>query len=137
MSIKDEEKNISVCKSCKRTEKCMPILINPNSSGSCATTMRHGCIEFARSSAAFPDTDCSSNLREQINLATSFLDGSFIYGLSDDNLELLRDRKNPIKGQMILQNNGLLPKDTKETPSDCLDFTHDTRCFRAGEKSLF
>jgi hypothetical protein len=99
--------------------------------------MKHKCIEFSRSTAVFPDIACSSPVREQINLITSFLDGSFLYGNSIEDSEKLRDRKNVNgKGMLILEANGLLPQTVDEKPSDCLDFSHDTRCFRSGLISI-
>lgn len=107
-------------------------MMRPNSTN-CGSQMTHPCIEFTRASPAFPDTLCSSPVREQINLQSSYLDGSMIYGLKlEDNLKL-RDNSTG-RGRLLVQPGlNLLPKDMTKNPSDCLDFTESKRCFRAGD----
>jgi peroxidase len=133
---KPEERDLGICRTCTRTDKCMPMPINRNASCTCTTNMRHDCIEFTRSSAAFGDTACQSPVRDHINLQTPYLDASFVYGIDAKELELLRDRSSGAKGLFLVQPNGLLPKDMTEKPSDCLDFTHEKRCFKAGDERV-
>jgi hypothetical protein len=101
--------------------------------------MKHPCIEFTRSSATFSDVDCSLGRREHLNLVTSFIDGSHIYGTKPETLKKIRGISNGGKGLMAMQTNTfLLPKDMTPKPADCLDFTHEKRCFHAGKfSSLF
>ena len=44
--------------------------------------MKMSCMRFTRSSAAFSNFDCRLGHREQLNLLTSFIDGTQIYGPS-------------------------------------------------------
>lgn len=95
--------------------------------------MKHDCIEFARATFAFPDENCQSDLREQLNLQTSFLDGSVIYGTDSETLSKVRGNPRG-KGMLELQpGTDLLPKDITPEPADCLEFTNETRCFVAGK----
>ena len=128
----DEEKDIAPCNDCTRTEKCMPIMIKSNFSCNCIMQMTHKCIEFTRSSATFGDIDCTLGRREQLNLQSSFLDGSMVYGAKQEVLDKLRDRSKG-RGLMMLVDSDLLPQDPTEKPSDCLDFRDDQRCFRGGD----
>lgn len=128
----DDEANFSICNSCMRSEKCFPIMITPNVSN-CIPQMRHNCVEFTRSSSTFRDTSCSNEIREQLNLQTSFLDASIIYGSSLKQNEKLRDRISG-RGRLRMQTiRRLLPMDKTENPSDCLDFTKEKRCFISGD----
>lgn len=95
--------------------------------------MTHPCIEFTRASASFSDIECSLGKREQLNLQTSFIDGSLVYGVKKEDLDNLRDKVIG-RGRMLVQaKTNLLPKDMTKEPSDCLDFTEEKRCFRAGD----
>ena len=132
---RDDDTDKTVCNSCTKSSKCLPIAINNNASCSCRSRMLRGCIEFTRSSASFGDVQCSLGKREHLNLQTSFLDGSHIYGVDQAQLETLRDRTTG-RGLLAVQTKGgrtLLPRQTAERPSDCLDFTKATKCFHAGD----
>lgn len=48
------------------------------------------CIEYARTVAAPRSVDCALGSREQTNQATSFLDGSNIYGSTEEQMKKLR-----------------------------------------------
>ena len=54
------------------------------------TIMKMSCMQFTRSSATFPSINCTSGYREQLNLVTSFIDGSAIYGTSVEQCNQLR-----------------------------------------------
>jgi peroxidase len=129
---KDEEKSLGICSKCKRSPKCLPVPIVSNFTCNCIQQMSHQCIEFTRSTAAFPDLQCSNFERAQINMQTAYLDGSSVYGVSREANEKLRDRFTG-KGRLLSTNGNLLPKDMKPKPSDCLDFTQERRCFKAGD----
>lgn len=131
----DEEEEISNCRTCEKTEKCHPIMMTSNVTCNCISQMKHKCIEFKRSSASFPDPECSMGKREQLNLVTPLMDGSLIYGESETKNEKIRDRENG-KGLMLVQENGLLPQDPTEKPGDCLDFSQKQRCFLGGDDRI-
>lgn len=52
------------------------------------------CIEYARTVAAPRSADCALGQREQTNQATSFLDGSTIYGSTEERMKKLRSFHN-------------------------------------------
>jgi len=135
---REDDPDQSICKSCTKTHKCLPIMIESNTTCNCIKTMSHDCIEFTRSSASFGDIACTLGPREQINLQTAFLDGSHIYGSTPKEMEQVRDRINNA-GLLKVQkrtnnvNEDLLPMETAERPGDCLDFKPTTKCFMAGD----
>ena len=95
--------------------------------------MEHPCIEFKRSTPTFSDIECSIGRREQLNLITPFLDGSFIYGSSEEELTKLRNGSVGL-GQLRMQRDyGLLPQSSEEDPSDCTEFKPTQKCFMAGD----
>ncbi|RMZ96965.1 chorion peroxidase isoform X1 [Brachionus plicatilis] len=128
----EEEIDIPACTKCERTAKCLPVQITSNFTCNCIQQMTHKCIEFTRSTATFTDPMCQSPERGQLNMQTAFLDGSSIYGVSVEDNAKLRD-KSMGKGRMMVSSGNLLPKNNKERPSDCLDFTKEKRCFKAGD----
>jgi len=141
ISSQPHEDDKSVCKTCTRTSKCLPIPLNTNATTcSCPNRMQsRSCIEFTRSSASFGDLSCSLGRREQLNLQTGFLDGSHIYGTDEQQAESLRDRistspnaKGLLRTQ-IVDGHHLMPAQQTDKPSDCLDFTLKTKCFHAGD----
>lgn len=129
----DDERSISTCDSCVRTSKCMPIHIRENVTCGCINQMRHGCLEFLRSSAAFGDLACGEVRREQLNLQTHYLDASIVYGIIESDLAPLREGRGRFKLQ---PRRGLLPPDMTPNPSDCIDFTDQRRCFLAGDNRV-
>jgi len=69
------------------------VTTQPPSPGPCVTNKitTQTCINFTRSSASFPDTSCSTpSYREQLNLLSSFIDGTAIYGLDQNRANQLR-----------------------------------------------
>ena len=109
-----------------------------NQTCNCVDQMKHQCIEFTRSTATYGDISCRLGPREQLNLVTSFIDGSVVYGTRDDILMTLRDTKE--KGALKTQKRGkvagdLLPANENSLQkSDCLDATNTTKCFLSGRK---
>ena len=62
--------------------------IPPNDTG-----INQPCIQITRSSASFPTVDCdlsNKKYREQLNLMSSFLDGTQIYGINETRSKWLR-----------------------------------------------
>ncbi|XP_035230877.1 uncharacterized protein LOC118202791, partial [Stegodyphus dumicola] len=86
------------------------------------------CVNYVRSSNA-PRAGCTLGPREQINQVTSFLDGSAIYGSSEEEVRRLRAYK---RGLMKTQEDlDLLPPDISN-PHDCRTSTRH-KCFLAGD----
>jgi hypothetical protein len=52
--------------------------------------MQSTCIRLTRSSAAFPTAECRLGVREQLNIISSFIDGSPIYGMNHEKSVELR-----------------------------------------------
>jgi hypothetical protein len=63
---------------------CMSVQMPANDS------MRMSCMKFTRSSASFSNLNCDQSYREQLNLYSSYLDGSAIYGNSLEKSQQLR-----------------------------------------------
>ena len=63
----------------------MSVNMPPNES-----IMRMSCMRFTRSSAAFSNFDCRLGHREQLNLLTSFIDATQVYGPSAQRSKDLR-----------------------------------------------
>ncbi|XP_063588513.1 uncharacterized protein LOC134765694 [Penaeus indicus] len=94
--------------------ECLPILSNGQ------------CVEYARSAPA-TTTDCALGVREQLNGATSFLDGSAVYGSSKRESDALRLFEN---GHLKTQADWLLPRATSHTCKDAM------MCFLGGDLRL-
>uniref|UniRef100_A0AC35U7B1 Peroxidase n=1 Tax=Rhabditophanes sp. KR3021 TaxID=114890 RepID=A0AC35U7B1_9BILA len=93
------------------------------------------CIPHTRTLPSVPK-DCKLGQREQANLATSFLDGSVIYGGSEKEYTALRSFQ---KGQMKLSNYGIqvqvLPID-EESGIWCQSKSIHKSCFKSGSKDV-
>jgi len=97
------------------------------------------CLNFTRSSAAFPSFNCTSSYREQLNLVSSFIDGSQIYGLDSTRASELRTfSKGLLKTSdgITAANKGItnrtyLPLSSDDTCSSSSTSTY--YCFYAGE----
>ncbi len=92
------------------------------------------CLDFTRSSATFPTLDCSvtpaKNFREQLNLISSYFDGTQIYGDSLEKSKTLRAFTGGLlkTSDGVLSNRPYLPKSSNEQCSQA-----KTTCFLAGE----
>ncbi|RNA19459.1 Peroxidasin [Brachionus plicatilis] len=96
------------------------------------------CMKFTRSSASFPDFDCNLSYREQLNLLSSFIDGSGIYGIDQDRADELRT----FSGGLLATSEPLNTNNVQVTSGDYLPLSSDTcssssdptyNCFLAGE----
>lgn len=100
------------------------------------------CIEFKRS-AEYCGTGFTSVFhgrlirREQTNMITSFIDGSQIYGSTDELLKFLQSSSVEIDGELnhtMFDGRQYLPINHQNLPVDCqLSPYHQTECFLAGD----
>ena len=92
--------------------------------------MKMSCVQFTRSSAAFPTAKCNVGYREQLNLLSSFIDGGIIYGSSKKECDSLRlNSGGLLKTSLGVSLRKYLPKSANERcGSDPLSF-----CFVAGD----
>lgn len=123
---------------CENNNPCFPIQIPEGD----PRIKKHRCMQFTRSSPVCGTGTTSVffrtvNHREQMNQITSFIDGSNIYGSSEEesrNLRNLRSR-GLLKTSSAIDENGkpLLPFN-RDTPIECLQ-PHDSPvpCFLAGD----
>ncbi|CAF0776314.1 unnamed protein product [Brachionus calyciflorus] len=94
--------------------------------------LRMSCMRFTRSSAAFSTFDCRLGHREQLNLLTSFIDGTQIYGPSTSRSNELRSFQG---GQLrsspsIVNNRQNLPH---AQDGSCRGTNEQVKCFAGGE----
>ena len=124
-------------KSCNFAAPCYPIEVPKND----ARVQNRRCIDFFRSSAI-----CGSGMtsvffneiqvREQINQLTAFIDGSQVYGFSDELSSNLRDGTGKMREGLRFRNKkGLLPFANGNYGMDCRrNYTEsDVDCFLAGD----
>ena len=71
----------------------------------------------SRSSASFGDLECTLGPREQVNMATAFLDASHIYGASDAAAEQVRDRPSARGLLRVQRRNAANPNEDLLPPS--------------------
>ncbi|XP_071035670.1 salivary peroxidase/catechol oxidase-like isoform X1 [Parasteatoda tepidariorum] len=106
--------------------QCMPIHVPDNDP--LYKEYNVTCMQFLRSVAA-PRSDCTFGPREQLNQVTAYIDGSSIYGSSDNITKTLRSfeggnlKWTVIAGELMLPRSRALPCARVETP-----------CFATGDK---
>ncbi|XP_071122924.1 peroxidase-like protein [Mytilus edulis] len=83
------------------------------------------CMHFVRSLPA-SSPGCSPGPRNQMNVITSYLDLSSVYGSSKERLDQLRKHEN---GELAVGDNDLLPNTPPGAPEEC-----KRKCFIAGDK---
>ncbi|XP_050539391.1 lactoperoxidase-like isoform X2 [Daktulosphaira vitifoliae] len=120
--------SISCCGSNNITHpECFPVVL-PSAKNNCGQ-----CMEFVRSA---PASTCSFGPREQLNQASSFLDGSSVYGNSQDLQNDLRSWKDG-KMKVFITENGaqLLPpnKDPSDGCNDKNEMEKGRYCFLSGD----
>ncbi len=119
------------CKSCAIEDECEPIQIeedDPVFGGGKGTTKDGKCLSFRRSIPVCTKTPTVTP-REQLNDLTSYLDGSQIYGSSDDVANRLIDRKDrSLMATTVVDKEILLPISSKV--GDCL---MQEKCFLTGD----
>ncbi|XP_071157643.1 salivary peroxidase/catechol oxidase-like [Mytilus edulis] len=83
------------------------------------------CLNFVRSSAA--GKNCLTGQREQMNDVTSFIDGSMVYGSTEEQMSKLRDTHG---GLLKMSSNKMLP----ENPNgECRNIQPQHHCHLAGD----
>ncbi|XP_074603840.1 uncharacterized protein LOC141857262 [Brevipalpus obovatus] len=115
--------------------ECMPISVSRDDM--LHTTMKQNCLDYVRSCPAIR-RGCTLGPRDQTNQVTAFLDGSAIYGSSEDESRIVRAQKSGLlKSQKVKQSG----KEWELLPA--MDGQHDCRgsnenvqgkgCFYAGD----
>ncbi|WAR22964.1 PERC-like protein [Mya arenaria] len=112
---------------CTRTNRpgCFPIDIPPNDP---FFPPNRTCINIVRALPT-PPLDCTIGVRQQLNQITHYLDGSAIYGSSDDEI---RDLRTLTGGLLKTSSNNLLPT-APTTGTGCILTTSTRPCFKAGD----
>lgn len=89
------------------------------------------CMKFTRSSAAFSSFDCTLGFREQLNLLSSFIDGTQIYGSNEArSIELRSFRNGLLKTSEGANGRPFLMHGSDQS---CRDTNERVKCFTAGE----
>jgi peroxidase len=116
---------------------CFPISIPADDDAFSPPSRR--CLEFVRN---FPASrpGCSSGPREQVNMNTAYIDGSAIYGLTEEMSRSLRSMEN---GQLKIftpndnSDYHLLPQDNPMPPfNPCIPREEPKKCFKAGDERV-
>ncbi|GAB6029783.1 hypothetical protein CHUAL_005498 [Chamberlinius hualienensis] len=121
MTSTPEFQNFQCCQN-PTLPQCMPISVPSNDPW--YSQFGISCLDIGRSIPA-----CGTGVREQINQVSSFLDGSHIYGSSQNEHNALRHPN----GYMMLTdtNTALLPKDNQA--QNCGNPASNIICFKAGD----
>ena len=92
------------------------------------------CIPSTRSSPAYSSLDCKKTYREQLNLMTSFIDGSQIYGNNKTRANELRTFSNGLlRTSDGVTSRKYLPLTYGKGFSDSCSSSTTRKCFVAGE----
>ncbi len=92
------------------------------------------CMVFVRSQSSFPNFNCKSSNREQLNSATHWLDLSQIYGNTNDDSKNLRNKDGTLKTTSIPGfHNTFLPF---ADVGSCRNDSPERRCFHSGDSRV-
>lgn len=130
----DENGDPIDCPCDSKRPECLPI---PAPEGE---SIMNPCVKFTRSSSSFPTLKCNLGYREELNLLTSYLDLSQVYGFSKNTSDELR----LFKDGLLKTSDGIYPdrkyivKSKDETCSrffipDSQTVDDKLRCFKGGE----
>ncbi|CAF0930096.1 unnamed protein product [Brachionus calyciflorus] len=129
----DSNGNEISCSCGSNNTACFPVVWPKND-----TALNQTCMEFTRSSATFPDFNCSTTHREQLNLLSSYIDGSAIYGIDTTRASELRSFTNgllktsdPVTSANVKILNGTYLPNSNDSCSS--DSSLNYKCFLAGE----
>lgn len=109
---------------------CFPIEVPPGD-----PYIQGDCMNFVRSTIA-PRIDCTFGHADQLNQLTHWLDGSQLYGNTNEQAESLREFSGG-RLKATRDSNGrmdLLPEDLKDEDADCP--RQGQHCFQAGDKRV-
>ncbi|XP_049621034.1 LOW QUALITY PROTEIN: eosinophil peroxidase-like [Suncus etruscus] len=121
-------------KTCAQIPPCFPIKVSPSDPRSESIG---DCLPFFRSTSA--SSDNRSHVREQMNVATSFLDASMVYGSDEFMAQRLRNLTDPnglLAVNQMFQDQGraLLPFDNVvPDPCQLTNRSANIPCFLAGD----
>ncbi|TMS38438.1 hypothetical protein L596_005166 [Steinernema carpocapsae] len=113
-----------------RHPECMPMPISetdPVFKGSIT------CMTYSRTYTA-PRENCTLGVREQGNLASSFLDGSHIYGSTTERTNKLRSFRNGLLLVRAQSGRGDLPPSGEEVTEHCASVSSLQPCFLTGSE---
>lgn len=86
------------------------------------------CIDMVRSQTVTPNNDCGFSAGQQYNAVTAYIDGSFVYGSTKENNDLLRSFEN---GALIMDEYNIL------TPSGSSFIAGDNRVNQTPQLAYF
>ena len=104
ISLSPEASTPNCCKN-PNQEDCMPIMI-PENDAYFRQTHNQTCMQFTRSVPYCPETLDSCITRENMNVISSILDTSNVYGSDEQTARCLRSFQN---GKLLVDENNLLP----------------------------
>ncbi|KAK7105906.1 chorion peroxidase-like [Littorina saxatilis] len=91
-----------------KSRDCMPIVITDADK-----RFRGKCMEFSRSIAATTPSGAKMSPREQVNSLTAFIDGSMIYGSTEERMDGLRESTRTGPGALMKMAGDLLPRSSE------------------------
>ncbi|XP_076461679.1 chorion peroxidase-like [Babylonia areolata] len=103
---------------------CFPIIISEGDRY--FTNVSTRCMEFVRSN---PVND-ASGVRQQMNQLSSYIDGTNVYGASE---EAMRNLRTLSGGKLAVKNEEFLPESTENY---CIKTNTDDYCFEAGDSRV-
>lgn len=117
-----------------RHPACWPIDIPPNDPF--YSLFRRTCLDFVRSANGVKN-DCKLGARNTMNVVSSYLDASFVYGIDEERARELRTMKGgQLKSNAMNRHKGmkdLLPPKMKDPDAGCKRPNKDVFCFMAGD----